>query len=420
MRKKLLDSLPEFDSEDGQIITKNYKFELITPMFGGDSKSWDLNLEAPVRAQSIKGQLRFWWRTMQNETDSSRLLELENALWGGKSGKDRDGNDVRRKSEVRLEVQQQKVAGSEIAKLNDKETMLEDGAIPAYVAFPVRDLVKKRQEVRYITKASFKLRISFHEDYEPVVLKTLKLWTLFSGVGARTRRGCGSLYCEKLLREFSSQTDVANFIAKLGNADTGPVSYCRMSGALLACSSFPSNFSPAESWVQMIELYNIFRQDRDGKFGRSNWPEPDAIRRLTETPVERLSDHPDGVWFPRAGFGLPIITQFKTDGNGKGDPEDVQLTPINGNRWPSPVIIKVIKLSSCLLKVVLVLNQSFPDGLKLEYSKKSDREKLPKITDIPSTAHPANLAGKVMRTNEPLNGDSIYKALFDALGVNEI
>ncbi|WP_419783958.1 type III-B CRISPR module RAMP protein Cmr1 [Maridesulfovibrio sp.] len=418
MRDALLDDLPEFEKTESEIITKEYRFSLITPMFGGDSDSWELNLEAPVRAQSIKGQLRFWWRTMQNETDPVKLLELENALWGGKSGKDKDGNYVRRKSRVQIAVVKQIVESVDKAKLNAKRSALVQGAIPTYLSFPVLDTVKKEKEVHYITGAKFTLCVSFPEKYKDVVLNTLKLWTLFGGVGARTRRGCGSIYCRELLGEFLSSADIKKFISQWDG--TGPIagSYCQIVDSIIACSeSFGDG--AAESWDRLIAKYSQFRQSRNSYRSRSHWPEPDAIRRVMDFwSNDHEPKHEDGVWFPRAAFGLPIITKFNQKGRGKGDPYEAQLLPCNGNRWPSPVIIKAIKLSSCILNVVLVLNQQFPDRLELYCTKEEGGSS--ETMEVPVTAHPENHSGKMMRQYNNLNGKTVYEGLFEALGVTVI
>jgi len=61
MRKKPICKIPGklSSSNNGDIIRKSFRFELITPMFGGDAESWQLDLKNPVRGQAVKGQLRF-------------------------------------------------------------------------------------------------------------------------------------------------------------------------------------------------------------------------------------------------------------------------------------------------------------------------------------------------------------------------
>src|SRR6056297_2479641 len=146
MRKPLLDALPEFQPNLGETVTKEYRFELITPMFGGDSESWELNPEAPVRAQSIRGQLRFWWRTMQGDTDPVALLDRENSLWGGRTVS-KSGDACRIQSRVKVAVIKQKTEARHSAELNSKRNALEDGVIPAYLAFPVTELVKEEKTI---------------------------------------------------------------------------------------------------------------------------------------------------------------------------------------------------------------------------------------------------------------------------------
>ena len=41
---------------------------------------------AELRAPSIRGALRWWWRTMHAERDPKRLLELEGGIFGSSAG----------------------------------------------------------------------------------------------------------------------------------------------------------------------------------------------------------------------------------------------------------------------------------------------------------------------------------------------
>lgn len=399
MREQVLKKLPDFLPDSGEWVTKDYHCDLITPMFGGDATSWELNMTAPVRAQSIKGQLRFWWRTMQSESDNAVLLEKENALWGEKSGKDKDGNDRRIQSQIKISVlhTQKKYEGEKALDV-----------IPKYVSFPVE---LTNSEAQCITSLSFVLRVVCKKNYINSVINTLKLWVLFGGVGARTRRGCGSIYNEELMREFNTHEDIQNFIKKIRSSNSVSLNYCTLFKSILSMSNKCTD--SVKSWRDLIQSYNNFRQSRNGSYGRSHWPEPDAIRIILNKHSPLHSPvHADGVWFPRAAFGLPIITKFRTDGNGKGDPDVVELQPNirTGDRWPSPVIIKVIQINSGCYKIALVLNQAFPGSLK--FKNRTDV--------IPDSAHPNNSKGKTMRTKDPLNGRSIYQALFDALNLKEL
>ncbi len=421
MRQLFLESLPDFvRSEDPGTITKEFSMKLITPMFGGDSESWVLNRSAPVRAPSVKGQLRFWWRTLKSEMDHRVLLATENVLWGGKVAKNK-----RIQSRVKIAVTDQKVSKQHQAELNDKGFAVEDEVIPAYVAFPITSAIKnENKDVRYAQELSFTLRASYPKDQELTVLNTLKLWVLFGGVGARTRRGCGSLYCEELLRDFEDENAIGVFVRSIGSGEQAALPYPRIFNSQLAVNHAGGN--PEAAWKSLMESYASFRQDRVPRKptpGRSYWPEPDAIRILVgkHAPLH-TPEHPDGLWFPRAAFGLPIITKFNTKGNGHGDPDpQVELLPNIGTRerWPSPVILKVIRLpNGKVLKAALVLNQSFPEALVL---KQKDGQHF----SIPQVAHPfaPEVGSKIMKNKEGKYlspGESLYQALFKALGLKEV
>lgn len=420
MRNRLLKQLPDYQKSEEILVTTDFHFEVITPFLGGDAKSWELNLDAPIRTQSIKGQLRFWWRTLQNESDYKTMLKKENELWGGKSGKDRNGRDRHIKSPIKIAVLDQKNLSTHHAELNDKGFALKDEVIPTYVAFPVTDALKnKKQDVVYIKSAKFTLRVTYQKQHEKSIIPVLKLWTLFGGVGARTRRGCGSLYCESLLADFETADDICAFIRSFSSTDQKELAYCRLAGAL--CAWDQGGDDPAKTWDNLIRKYAAFRQDRvpkSPKPGRSYWPEPDAIRRVTNqaSPLHQPS-HPDGIWFPRAAFGLPIITKFNTRDNGHGDPDpQVQLLPDigTGERWPSPVILKVIKLNSgVVIKMALVLGQKFPEKLRLDQKGRS--------FPLDQTASPFAKGPHQMKTRNGFKApDSVYTALFEALNLKEL
>jgi len=441
MRKPLFEMTPEFKPQDTKSDT--FDFELITPMCGGDSESWVLNTEYPVRAQSVKGQLRFWWRTMQNISEPKYLLEKENSIWGGEiEDKDETDRKYSVKAPVTIEIKNQKgrkqdVKLVEFVNNGEKKYKFDDNnTIPKYLAFPIestlRDAKKKNVNinVRYIKELKFSLQIIFSnnlkEDKIKEVLDALTLWTLFGGVGARTRRGCGSLYCEKLLERFKDENAIQKFIAGFGNYND-IFSYPRIINAQFAARKIKN--TPYDAWKELIDSYKNFRQDRKGKNllhpGRSYWPEPDAIRRLTSFSSQHVPTHKDGIWFPRAAFGLPILTKFRTDGNGDGDPEGtIQLIPAidDSERWPSPLILKIIKLpNGILLTVGLVLQQKNPQSLKLERIIKNNgkTKKSPILPNpLPANAHPLNYRGKIMKTNDPLKvNENIYQALFRNLQI---
>jgi CRISPR-associated protein Cmr1 len=101
-----------------------------------------------------------------------------------------------------------------------------------------------------------------------------------------------------------------------------------------------------DAWDKTVKALQRFRQGPDlgrnrgegNRPGRSRWPEPDSIRRLTHRhAAKHAPEHPvDGV-YPRAAFGLPIIFHFKDP----GEPQDQTLIPDHdADRMASPLILR--------------------------------------------------------------------------------
>ncbi|GIW75944.1 MAG: hypothetical protein KatS3mg104_1007 [Phycisphaerae bacterium] len=118
----------------------------------------------------------------------------------------------------------------------------------------------------------------------------------------------------------------------------------------------PADAIPVWDWL--IGRFRHFRQgeglgrnpgSQPNRPGRSRWPEPETIRRVTGRRIARharLPRIPDDA-FPRAELGLPIVFHFKD----KDDPPDTVLYPSAGpegkrERMASPLILKPLALQS--------------------------------------------------------------------------
>ncbi|MDG5816168.1 type III-B CRISPR module RAMP protein Cmr1 [Chitinispirillales bacterium ANBcel5] len=412
-------------NQNNGIVSKTYEFELITPMFGGDVESWKLNEKTPIRTQSLKGQLRFWWRTMQSETDCQKLLEKENKIWGGNIGKDKDGIDINIQAPVRIAITKQTNLLFETIKPKYKKESREisglgENSLSNYVLFPVVEDIKNEITIKLLVKATFDVCVVYPKEFEPDVENTLKLWVLFGAVGARGRRGCGSIYCEELLKGMNSLEDVSKFLFKFTSQKIkGPIDYPNLIGAKLYATK------NARTVKSLLDKYSEFRQARTKREGdtpgRSFWPEPDAIRTISSDYHQ--PEHPDGVWFPRAIFGLPIITKFNTSGSGKRDPDGcIELKPHTSDdkeeRWPSPVFLKCSRLGNNEdVNLALILNQKFPDNMSLKGETCSKK--------LPTTANPNYQKDKKMifdsdHPEKSLNGRTIFEAFADHMELKEI
>lgn len=398
--------------------TRRYEINLLTPMAGGGTQSWQPDLDNPVRSQEIKGHLRFWWRAMQHSNNPKSLKKREDALWGS--------TDYASRVRLRIRLLDEVTKDKNFVDIheNDKGTLQFEN-LPGYVLFPFQGK-KKLPVCRLLKDLRFELSLRISGGFLAEVENSVKLWLLFGGLGARTCRGCGSLYCEEVMRKFTDGAALGRFLHSLSPSESPAFScspYPVIGNSRLSCSEIERTNDPRSAWTNFLSSYGNFRQGagigrnkgRGNRPGRTRWPEADAIRRLTgNASPGHEPEHPAGNWFPRGAYGLPIQTGFK---NAKGDPDGkFFLQPEGRKRWPSPVILKIIKLNAeRLLKVCLLLNQSVPDNLELK--RGSER-----IHTLEHSEHPLSFQGKTMPAKADMlhSGESPYDALIRHLNLTEV
>ena len=100
--------LPELQPDFGLLGHSREPFlrldiDVTTPLFGGGAEAGVPDGDSPVRASSVRGNLRFWWRALYGAAcaDSAELFRAEAALWGQTS---RANDDSARPSAVEVEI----------------------------------------------------------------------------------------------------------------------------------------------------------------------------------------------------------------------------------------------------------------------------------------------------------------------------
>lgn len=292
---------------------KTYKCKLVTPMYGGGVRAGEVDRASPIRAPSIRGQLRFWWRIACGPfASSAAMFQRESALWGGIA----DTGPTA--SQVTVKVT--------CAPVTDAQLMPSDAEHDPGVryAFGPATINGVAQWLR--PAYSFSLALRYPLAVEEEVQAALRWWASFGGLGARTRRGFGAIQVDEL------EPLTADAVAAAGG-------WLRCSGA---------GGSRAESeWKRAIgRMYDYRQKGGTGRRagsprpGRSFWPEPDQIRRFTgrDANGRHVPEHPAGNCFPRAAFGLPILFEFK---GSPGEPQKTELLPAGGEeRMASPLILR--------------------------------------------------------------------------------
>ncbi|CAG8999675.1 MAG: hypothetical protein CENE_01654 [Candidatus Celerinatantimonas neptuna] len=328
--EKTLNELPK---DEGW---QTYHCTLVTPMYGGGVKAGEVDKAMPIRASSIRGQLRFWWRIACGPDDPNELFKQEKAIWGGIGTKETpysNDNGMKQTSEFKDDDKAKKTLASRV-KIRVEKCAQSNNTIIANRLINTKDI--KGEGAKYVFGAAeatdclpsgyaFLLKIYCAEDVKEDVQQTLRWWATFGGIGSRTRRGLGAV-----------RIDGMTFV----NAEQ-----VREKGGQLALSSY-SFSSPEQAWKEATSKLYQFRQGRgigrdrgSERPGRSFWPEPDALRRLSRRYKKKHApEHPAGNYFPRAVFGMPIIFDFND--KTKKEPITMALLPEGHQRLASPLILR--------------------------------------------------------------------------------
>ncbi len=334
--------LPETGKQQEDV----FSLKLETPMYGGGAKAGDADSERPVRVPSVRGNLRFWWRMLfAKGLKGKELREKESAIWGS----------TETPSSVFINVDC--APWNRFRKHEAAEPFgFQKYGAEAYALFPAMPQRQKNIAGHDILeeKMTFTLRLAYSEplgqDAISEVRAALAAWIYFGGLGARTRRGLGTLSCEK---------------AELcgGGKLPGLKEILTMNKDITLWTRSPRKSAALDAWHDALDVYKSYRQNRNPgqqrRPGRSRWPEPDSLRKLTGQHDPRHAKPITGPLpsFPRAALGLPIIFHFID----RSDPKDVQLKGTQegadkaAERMASPVITKAIFDGSAWRSAVVIL-----------------------------------------------------------------
>ena len=314
--------------------------ELVTPMYGGGVKSVVVDEQMPIRASSIRGQLRFWWRLLAKNKwqlgSDKEIQKQEFALWGGMGL----GGDDGTASQVFLKVfdvpSSNKIRQSLIDYDDSSLSQLKYVLFPAYnetdLALQPHRLLKP--EISWKLAFAFSPLLAKDNTKKDQVIETLKWWASFGGLGFRSHKGLGSVR----VTESSDYPQIAQIpsLEEIAEANCHLIQRNPTSSALSALQSAVGKLS---EFRQAPGVGRNPGQQRN-RPGRSRWPEPDALRRIQNTHHEdHAPEHLAGNVFPRAVFGMPILFPFV----GRGEPSgDNTVSPAQGERLASPLILRAV------------------------------------------------------------------------------
>lgn len=171
--------------------TIHFEIETITPMFlsGADQG------RAELRAPSIKGLLRFWWRAMHPTSNMDILKQKENSIFGSGGENDSGGSSF----SIRLAYNAVPTTKEKLPKQNIIVTS-KGKTFPVnileYLAYGTYEYKKGEGNVflREWIKPGIKFHIDmtfFKETFIDDVLESMCVFSLFGGIGSRSRNGFG-------------------------------------------------------------------------------------------------------------------------------------------------------------------------------------------------------------------------------------
>jgi CRISPR-associated protein Cmr1 len=319
--------------------TIEYRCTLVTPMYGGGVEAGVVDPDMPIRATAIRGQLRYWWRFLHRQRhptlSAAEIFSAERRIWGGLG----DASTLT-KSRVTIFVKSTR-------HVRPRLTGARSYPAARYALYPA--LAQGNNAQLLAPGFKFDLIISGPDEVVTEVQESVKWWAAFGGIGARTRRGLGAVRVDD---------DQDRPLRIPSDAEV------KAAGCQLKTEKFGDGNDPLKPWYQLISTFQSLRQgegiartprpdpqpddNQDPRPGRSFWPEPDTIRRIRgkHLPSHAPDDNKPHA-FPRAMFGLPIITKFIDGGtHADRDPEITELRPIPdgeksaSKRMASPLVLK--------------------------------------------------------------------------------
>lgn len=267
--------------------TIKFECEVITPMFlgGADGKS------AELRAPSIKGALRFWWRAMNGHLPLKELHEREAEIFGG-------GGDNGRRSQVIIRVENSNLkfskenfpnlSGIHLFPVPNKTFKMN---ILEYLAYGTHEPVKG-QRVNFIREYIYpnqKFNISFivPSNIKDELINSFHFLSFFNGLGARSRNGFGCLHIK------IDETQIRSIISKIKE---------NFIPELPSYTAFSKNFKiwkvkqPFPTWDKALaELGTIYKDCRTNletphKFSKRQYiSAPIVEKKVTKSFLDRHS-----------------------------------------------------------------------------------------------------------------------------------
>lgn len=325
------------------INTHRFLLETVTPLFlGGEDRSLP-----ELRAPSLRGTLRYWWRALAAEADLPELERRETMIFG--STEQRSPIVIRLsqpETNQHPEWQRRPSRGRPTAS-----GPLDYNAGINYLGFSLakRHYIVPRQQFGLLVAER---KSSGAQSVLPSALAALWVVLWIGGLGSRSRRGFGSIQAVQApplanlpsFRFRGSPGGLASFLSE-------GLRHCRDLIPIGSTESDVASYSQLRSRVARIVVLNRTWATWDAALGTIGAALQRARIGLAPTMAQMAGPGPLPAALPRAGFGLPI--QYFNPRLGK---YALEVRGVDGSdRRASPLIIRVVQLERDRFGVILVL-----------------------------------------------------------------
>lgn len=194
------------------------EIHVVTPMFGGGAVAGVPDTEFPIHGATVRGHLRFWWRACfgSRYATATELFRAESEVWGQAATREHAYSSPSA-VDVSMEiVTPGRTRPCAISAFTARGTYRAEWKLGpnaralSYALWPFQGegsngaVTKQPSEMR--EGLVFRVNFAFASHVKPShmaqinaeVHAVLWAWVTFGGVGARTRRGCGAMYCPDL------------------------------------------------------------------------------------------------------------------------------------------------------------------------------------------------------------------------------
>ncbi|KAB2835996.1 MAG: type III-B CRISPR module RAMP protein Cmr1 [Candidatus Brocadia sp.] len=346
--------------------TLTVTLKTVTPLFPGGAEP---NERAELRAPSIKGTMRFWYRAMNGEASIEKLYKKEAALFGGSGdGEGRSRIIIRmpsplNKDDVKNSLWDEIPHKNEVSKKGVSYLVPTDKS--AGIFYLLYSMLLPNRERPFIKADSSEFRIILQSlDTNALRQSLASLWcaVYMGGFGARSRRGGGNVMATdvhdvSMLKNFSlnfipageNSQEVANWLISNLHAAKGIIS-----GGKSDWISTYSNLS--------LSRFIICRSCK------TTWLE--SLNEVGKIFKEFRNSHKNDI-LDTAAFGLPIMHGIRT-GNRVTVKGSFNRTDMD--RRGSPLIFKIIKVKNSYYWFVLRLSGEFlPEGGVIKANSKTQK-----------------------------------------------